>query len=152
MPDAPAKPSRGVWKAVLLLLVVFVLGAASGIGGGLLFLRSQIRRAATAPVTNRGPLDTLADRMESRLTGRLQLSESERSAVREELAASVRQAKEIRLRIANDIRALAGDTVARIAKHLSAEKQVKLWKEAESRLEPWGLNVKPSGTPPTGAN
>ena len=58
--------------------------------------------------------------MESRLTGRLQLSDSERSAVRSELAASVKQAKEIRLRIANDIRALPGDTVARIGKHLTA--------------------------------
>lgn len=140
--DPPAKPTSGTWKALLVLALVFLLGAATGIGGGLLFLRAQIRKAATAPLNNQGPFDKLSARIESQLVKNLQLDPPERSAVHEELAVTSRRAKELRLRLADDIRALAGDTIARIGGHLSAEKQAKLRQDADAWLAPWGLQPK----------
>ena len=143
--DAPAKPASGTWKAVLLLVVVFFLGAATSIGGGLLFLRSQIRKAATAPSNNQGPLDRLSARIESHLGDHLKLSPSERGTLHEELAVTTRRAKELRLRLADDIRALADETITRIGSHLPADKQAKLRQEVDERLAPWGLQPKAGG-------
>jgi len=150
--DAPARTTKGAWKAVLLLVLVFILGAATAIGSGLLFLRSEIRKAATAPVSQQGPLDRFSGRIESHLAGRLKLSDSERNALHEELAVTTRRAKELRLRLANDVRALAGETVARIGSHLPAEKRAKLRQEVEERLAPWGLQPKASGEHPPKAD
>ena len=152
MTDTPAKPTSGTWKALLVLALVFLLGAATGIGGGLLFLRAQIRKAATAPVNNQGPFDKLSARIESQLGKNLQLDPQERNAVHEELALTTRRAKELRLHLAGDIRALAGDTIARIGSHLSAEKQTKLRQDADAWLAPWGLQPRASAVHPPKAD
>jgi len=150
--DTPPKPAGGVWKALLILILVFILGAATGIGGGLLILRAQIRKAATATVSQQGPLDKLAARVEAHLGDRLHLSATERSALHEELGVTTRRAKELRLRLADDIRALAGDTIRRIGARLPAEKQAALRKEMDERLTPWGLKPDTVGDRPPKAD
>ena len=151
-PESPVKPASGVWKALLVLVLVFVLGAAAAIGGGLLLLRSQIRIAATAPATQQGPLDKLAARIEERLGDRLQLSPAERSALHEELAVTTLRAKELRTRLADDIRELAADTFGRISSHLPGDKQAKLKEEMDARLAPWGLLPQAGAGQPPKAN
>ena len=127
------------WRAILLLLIVFVAGAGCGLGGSLFLFRWAVRKAFIMPVTASGPLDRLAGRIESQLNAKLNLTVAERDAVREELTAGTQRAKEIRLRVANEIRALAGDTVSRIERRLPVEKQAGLRELAKARLEPWGL-------------
>ena len=137
--EVPVKKSRSTWKAALLLLVVFLLGAGCGLGGSMLLLRSWIRLAVTSPVNNHGPLDKLASRIEYHLQRSLKLSDDELRAVHEELALSTRKAKELRLRVGDEARGLAEDTIVRIGSHLPPDKQANLRKQATARLEPWGL-------------
>lgn len=123
----------------MLLLVVFFLGAGCGIGGSMLLLRFWIRLAVTSPVSNHGPLDKLASRIENHLKHSLKLSDDELRAVHEELALSTRKAKELRLRVGDEARGLAEDTIVRIGSHLPSDKQANWRKQATARLEPWGL-------------
>lgn len=138
-PEVPVKPSRSKWKAALLLVFVFILGGACGLGGGILLLRSWIRLAITAPLSQQGPLDKLAAQIEGKIGRSLKLSEDELRAVHDELAVSTRKAKELRLRTGDEVRALAEDTIARISSHLPSDKQAKWRQQAAARLEPWGL-------------
>ncbi len=138
-PEIPAKPSRSKWKAALLLIFVFLLGGACGLGGGMILLRSWIRLAITAPLSHQGPVDKLAARIESNIGRSFKLSTDELHAVHDELAVSTRKAKELRLRVGDDARALAEDTIVRIGSHLPADKQAAWRQQATARLAPWGL-------------
>lgn len=120
-------------------MFVFFLGGACGFGGGMILLRSWIRLAITAPVSNHGPIDKLAARIESNIGRSMKLSADELRAVHDELAVSIRKAKELRLRVGDEARALAEDTIARIDSHLPTDKQAGWRQQATARLEPWGL-------------
>ncbi len=137
--ESPPKPSRSNWKAVLLLLFVFILGAGCGLGGGLLLFRSWFRLAVTAPLSHHGPIDKLAAHIETNLSRSLKLSDDECRAVHEELAVSTRKAKELRLRVGDEVRELAADTIERVGRHLPADKQANWRRQATAKLEPWGL-------------
>lgn len=140
-PATPAKPASNRWKAVLILLLVFALGAATGVGGALFYVRSQMRFAVVRPLSGRDRLDRLAARVESNLSKSLKLNAQERSAVHGELAVSVEKARQLRTRMFLEVRALVADTLARIGNRLPPEKQAKLKKKAADRLSRWGFNL-----------
>jgi hypothetical protein len=137
--EIPSKPSGSKWKAALLLVFVFMLGGACGLGGGMLLLRSWIWLAITAPLSHHGPIDKLAAQIESKIGRSFKLSADELRAVHDELAVSSRKAKELRLRVGDEARALVEDSIARIGSHLPADKQANWRQQATARLEPWGL-------------
>ena len=139
--DTPLSPVSNRWKALLMLVTVFVLGAGAGVGGTLYYVRSQVRYAMMHPFADRGRLDRLAARVESNLTQSLNLDASERQAVHEELSVSVQRAKRLRLRMFFETRMLMRDTLARIEKRLPAEKQAQLKQKAEDRLGRWGFRL-----------
>ncbi len=141
-PDTPSLLSASNrWKAVLLLVAVFVLGAGLGIGGTLYFVRSQVRSAMLHPLAERGRIDRLSARVESHLTRSLNLDAGEQQAVREELATSLKRARRIRLRALIEVRLLIRDTVSRIENRLPVEKRAKFKRQAEERLSRWGFRL-----------
>ncbi len=133
----PATPRSS--RALLLLLFVFLLGAASGIGGGLLVLRHFARRAFIGEMRENGPVELVTAALEKQVSSELDLTAAERQAARRELAITVTRFKDLRTRLRSDARDVIEDTIVRIEQHLPPEKRTKLRERVGSRLRPWGL-------------
>jgi hypothetical protein len=134
-----ASPAHSRGKAVLLLAFIFILGAACGIGGGLLVLRRIAQHALTHPGGENAPMDRAAAHIESILAADLDLTAAERAAVHTELQQTAADFKALRAEVWQKAVVNVEDTLGRIAKHLPAEKQKRLQAQAEKRLRPWGL-------------
>lgn len=135
----PARPSR--WKAVLLLTLVFILGAGCGIGGGLLMLRRAVQRAIAHPNGDQAPIELVLGKIESRISSELDLTKTERAAVHAELRQTAAEFKALRNEVWSKAALNAQATLDRLAKHLPPEKAARLRSEAERRLKPWGLII-----------
>lgn len=127
------------WKAVLLLLLVFALGAACGIGGGLLVLRRIVQHAMVHPDESHAPVDRVVSKIESQMVAELDLTDSERSAVHAELLQASTKFKALRREVWQKAGVSVSSSLDRICQHLPAEKQAILRKKAAERLGPWGL-------------
>lgn len=137
MHSSPTTSSR--WKAVLLLLLVFILGAGCGIGGGLLVLRRFVQRAIAHPGESHAPVDRLIGKVESAMVAELSLTEAERSAVHAELLQTAAEFKLLRAEVWQKAGSSVAGSLDRICKRLPLEKQEILRKKAAERLGPWGL-------------
>jgi hypothetical protein len=127
------------WKAILLLLLVFILGAGCGIGGGLLILRRIVQHAIAHPNESHAPVDRLVGKIEALMVAELDLTETERSAVHAELQQTATDFKSLRHEVWQKAGMSVADSLDRLCKHLPAEKQATLRKKAADRLGPWGL-------------
>lgn len=127
------------WKAVLLLLLVFALGAGCGIGGGLLVLRRIVQHAIAHPEETHAPVDRVVGKIEALMVAELDLTDSERSAVHAELLQTAAEFKALRLEVWQKAGRNVAGSLDRICQHLPAEKQATLRKKAAERLGPWGL-------------
>lgn len=134
-------PSR--WKAALLLVLIFCLGAACGVGGGLLVLRRIVRHAIANPTASGAPVDRLMSHLESELAAELDLTPAERAAIHADLQQAGAEFKTLRQDLWLRTGANARQTLQRMAAHLPADKAAKLEAAARRRLEPWGLQVAP---------
>lgn len=146
-PASEQTKSSGNWRALLLLLLVFVAGLGFGAGGVVLVGRHMLRRAFTATADETGPIDRMLAATERNVTRNLGLTPAERAAVHEELVATSREFKRDRATFIDAVRGITGDTIARIAKRLPPEKGVRLEKLARERLQPLGMLPKTSPTP-----
>ena len=135
----PSSTTTSRWKAVLLLLLVFALGAGCGIGGGLLVLRRIVQHAIAHPNDDHAPADRLATKIESLLVADLALTDSERSAVHVELQQAAAEFRALRLEVWQKASLSVAGSLDRLCKHLPAEKQAALRQKAAERLGPWGL-------------
>ena len=124
---------------MLLLLLVFSLGAGCGIGGGLLVLRRILQNAIAHPSESHAPVDRLMHKVESLMVSDLNLTNTERAAVHAELLQTAADFKALRLEVWQKAGASVAGSLDRICKHLPAEKQSLLRKKATERLGPWGL-------------
>ena len=138
---APAINPRGSsrLKAVLLLLLVFVLGAACGIGGGLIVLRRLAQQAINAPNTKNAPINVAMRLLEDDLAGHVELSDKEKAMLNFELSECGTAFKDLRMEIWQKARTKATESLERIASQLPPDKAAKLRERAKSRLQPWGL-------------
>jgi hypothetical protein len=127
------------WKAVLLLLLVFALGAGCGIGGGLLVLRRIVQHAIAHPDESHAPVDRLVGKIEALMVAELDLTDSERIAVHAELQETATEFKALRREVWQKAGVSVAGSLDRICQHLPAEKQAILRKKAAERLGPWGL-------------
>ncbi len=127
------------WKAVLLLLLVFALGAGCGIGGGLLVLRRIVQHAIAHPDESHAPVDRVVGKIESLMVAELDLTDSELSAVHAELLQAATEFKALRSEVWQKAGVSVAGSLDRICLHLPAEKQAILRKKAAERLGPWGL-------------
>ncbi|WP_395751436.1 hypothetical protein [Prosthecobacter sp.] len=132
-------PTSSRWKAVLLLLLVFALGAGCGIGGGLLVVRRIAQHAIAHPNEDHAPMDRVVSKIESLMVAELNLTESERSAVHAELQQTAAEFKTLRQEMWQKAGANVESSLDRLCQHLPAEKQAMLRKKAAERLGPWGL-------------
>src|SRR5689334_20403489 len=115
MNDAPAPPkSRNRLKALLLLALVFFLGVVAGVGVTSVNAVKRLQASLRNPAAATGAATRFIDRVEKDLTKHLDLSSSEKAAVREELEASRGRLIEIRSGLHRDLRGLAQDSVERI--------------------------------------
>lgn len=127
------------WKAVLLLLLVFALGAGCGIGGGLLVLRRIVQHAIAHPDESHAPVDRVVGKIESLMKAELDLTDSERNAVHAELLQTATEFKALRREVWQKAGMSVAGSLDRLCQHLPAEKQAILRKKAAERLGPWGL-------------
>lgn len=139
MNDSSPSPKNSRWKAVLLLGLVFVLGAACGIGGGLLVLRRVVHRAIADPQSEHTPVDLVIAAFERDIASELDLDDAQRHQLHESLQVTAKDFKGLRIEIWQKARAKARESLERIASQLPPEKAAKLREHATSRLKPWGL-------------
>ncbi|MFO1483200.1 MAG: hypothetical protein U1F71_07505 [Verrucomicrobiaceae bacterium] len=138
-----ASPAHSRWKALLLLAFVFMLGAACGIGGGLLVVRRIAQHAITHPGGENAPMDRASAHIESLIASDLDLTAEERAAVHTELQKTASDFKALRAEVWQKTTVNLQDMLDRIAKHLPPEKQSRLREQAAKRLKPWGLMSEP---------
>lgn len=137
MNSQPTAHSR--WKAVLLLLFIFILGAACGIGGGLLVVRRVAQHAIAHPGGENAPIDRAAAHFESLIASDLDLTAAERDALHAELRTTTSDFKALRAEVWQRARMNVQHSLDRISGHLPPEKQKALRDHAARRLRPWGL-------------
>ena len=134
-------PTSSRWKAVLLLVVIFILGAACGIGGGLLVLRRVVQHAIAHPAGQNAPVDRVIAHLESSIASDLNLMDAERAAIHPELVQTATEFKNLRAEVWRKAALQVQETLDRVSKHLPPEKQNRLREKAAQRLKPWGLLI-----------
>jgi len=139
MNDSSSSPKSSRWKAVALLVLVFVLGAGCGIGGGLLVLRRVVHRAIAEPQNGHTPVDFVVAALERDISADLDLDDAQRQQLHESLQTTAKDFKDLRMEIWQKARTKATESLERIASQLPPEKAAKLRERAKSRLQPWGL-------------
>jgi hypothetical protein len=139
MNESSPSPKRSRWKAVALLGLVFVLGAACGIGGGLLVLRRLVQNAISEPQGNRTPVDLVIAALEREILSELDLDAAQRKQLHESLQITVQDFKGLRVEVWQKAREKTRESLDRIASQLPPEKAAKLRERAANRLKPWGL-------------
>ncbi len=122
-----------------LLGLVFVLGAACGIGGGLLVLRRLVQHAIAEPQSNRTPVDLVIAALEREMLFELDLDDAQRHQLHQSLQITAQDFKGLRVEVWQKAREKTRESLERIASQLPPEKAVKLRERASSRLKPWGL-------------
>ena len=132
-------PASKPWRGLLLLGLVFFLGAACGIGGGLLVMRGLAQRAFKGDLRASGPVDFLAGVLEQQIATDLELTPAQRAAAHQELETTVARFKDLRAQLRTDARIIVADTVTRVEQHLPPEKRPLLRQRVKDRLGDWGL-------------
>lgn len=142
--DIPKKEARkGSKKAIALLVAVFLLGAITGIGGSVMVTVHRLKENMRHPELSQGPANRMIDRIGKDFEKQLDLTSDESAGVRKELAASREQLREIRVRLLQDLRRVAGETIDRIGDRLPEAKRDPMRELANERLEPWGMKPEP---------
>lgn len=141
-PDITDPKSRKLasrWKALLLLLVVFSLGVASGVGVGGLWLEKRAQAVLADPDSTNGPAIKIFDSMEAKLTRKLDLTPSERAAMHEEFEHATREIQDVRAETLESVRKISQQTIDRIEQRLPPEKRSEFREGARETLAPWSL-------------
>lgn len=111
------------WKALLLLAVVFLLGAGCGIGGSGLWIRAKMKAAISDPHNADGAFLRRIDRVEARLIRDLDLTTEEQRVVAQEFERAAEQFKTNRVEYLNSLQAFSTETKSRIEQSLPPEKR-----------------------------
>lgn len=129
----PSRPRR--WKAIGLLVLVFVIGMIAGIGGLALVVRQSIQQnIASGAAGNR-----LINRLQNETISKLKLTPGEQAAIAPEFEITRSEVRMHRLRMLDALRSTSEDTLRRVKAKLPQEKQILLEDAARKRLGPWGL-------------
>lgn len=122
----PARSSNrlsSLWKALLLLVLVFLLGAACGFGGSGLWMRAKMKAAISDPTNADGAFLRRINQIEARLVRDLDLTTEERSVVAREFERAAEQFKENRSEFLNSLKTFSAETHSRIEQSLPPEKR-----------------------------
>ena len=129
----PPRPAR--LKALVLLALIFVLGIATGVGGGALALRHTLRQKIAAGTA----ATAVVDRIEQATISSLNLTPAEQAAIAPEFEITRTRVLEQRREVMKALRETAQDTLQRVKAKLPPQKQLQLEHAALKRLEAWGL-------------
>lgn len=132
---------KGPLKAIVLLAVIFGLGALAGAGATVWTLRAHLQDIARDPSKADGPAVKVIARVEEDLTSHLDLTPDERAGVQEELEFTRAVLRERRGELVEDLRQVALDTVERLEKRVPEEKRAALRERVGERLDPWGVEI-----------
>jgi|GEM_PF-5983739 len=136
----PTVVKQQLWKAVVILFIVFMLGLVCGVGGSAWMARRSIRQQMTqTTIADRAPVDAFMERIGTRLSRELELDAGQTEAVNKELSQTAIQLKQVRLKGVTETRLIALDTLRRIQQHVPEERRKELRQRAIARLAPWGL-------------
>jgi len=108
---------------MLLLVVMFLLGAACGVGGSGLWMRAKMKAAISDPYNADGAFLRRIERVETRLIRDLDLTTDERSAVTQELDRAAEQFKASRSDFMNRLKTVSAETRSRLEQSLPPEKR-----------------------------
>lgn len=111
------------WKALLLLAVMFLLGAGCGIGGSGLWMRAKMKAAISDPLNADGAYLRRIDRVETRLIRDLDLTAEEKRVVAQEFDQAAEQFKTNRVEYLNRLQAFSAEIKSRIEQSLPPEKR-----------------------------
>lgn len=139
METSPRNSRRSTVKAILVLLLVFLLGNLTGIGASTSLMLKRLQANVRQPETSHGAAVRLLDRAERKLDESLDLSPSERADVHGEFMVTRQRLAEIRLRMIGELRRLSHDTVERVSRRIPESKRGDFRRLADERLRPWGF-------------
>jgi hypothetical protein len=130
-----SQPSSKRWKAIGLLVLVFVLGIVMGVGGSAMVVRRTLQQKIASGTVG----DNLVDHLEKELARRLKLTPAEQAAVAPEFEITRQQIQAHRKEMLKSMRDTSEDTLARVKSKLPPEKQILLEDAVRKQLAPWGL-------------
>lgn len=136
----PTKRPAGLWRAALLLIVVFLTGVGAGVGGGILLVRSQVRKIMIAPAHEPAPIDRLLARMEKDFAADLALDPGQRVALHEEVAKTSRRIKDWRTASFKELREVILESADGVESSVPAEKRKQARERMAARLRRWGID------------
>lgn len=120
-------------------MVVFLLGAISGIGGSAIVVVQRQQYTFRNPQLAEGPASRVIERIGNDLEDHLDLTPEKRGSVSEELAVCYMHLLEIRIKLLQEIRGVASGTVGRVENRLPKEKHDTLRQRVKERLESCGI-------------
>lgn len=145
--DPKSRKQSSRWKALLLLFIVFSLGAASGIGAGGLWLKKRAQAVLANPDSTDGPAIVIFDSMEKDLSRELDLTPGEQAAMGEEFDRAAEELRSLRASTLASVRKISQQALDRIEPRLTPEKRSPFREKARETLTPWSLLPK-DGAPP----
>jgi hypothetical protein len=147
MNDLTPAPRRSLWKAGSVLLAIYVAGVLTGIGGGLLFVKRQVREALQGQTSARAPIDFLLAEFEADLAKKASLTPDERAALHERMQALATRFKSSRLRLAGEMREAIRTEVDTVAARVAPARRELVRELFRRRLERLGVEPRPAITP-----
>lgn len=140
--ESSTEPShrRIPWiRTLLTLLLVFLFGVLSGLGGGALFMKHRIQQAFRDPQQMNGPGERIIAHLGDHLKRELDLTDAQHQAVARELEATRQDLLGIRQEAVGNVRQAIKDTQQRLQACLPRDKHESFRRMLRDKLEPWGM-------------
>jgi hypothetical protein len=145
IPPAAKSPGRG--KAAALLAAVYVAGIVTGVGGGFLFVRYEVRGALTAAADQPAPVDRYLSRMEVEISRDAGLTPAERAALQERMKVLAVRFKDSRTQFVSELREAVQHEAETVAGRVDPTRRERVRDAIRHRLERWGLERRAPATP-----
>lgn len=143
--NATDKIKSGRFRAIIMLVVVFIVGALAGSGGTLFalsrYVKASFQRNWEDPNRSDGMGDAMIRNFEKKLDD-LDLTPTEKAAVSEELDKTRKEFHDLRGEVGPRIRAMVAKSDAGIRSVLPPEKIEDYEAISRKHLSPWGLAPK----------
>lgn len=138
-PSEAPSPWIARLRTLLLILLIFLFGAVSGLGGGALFMKHRLQGVFRNPDQMNQPGERILARAGNKLKRELKLTEAQHQAVTRELELTHQNLQQIRRDAIGEIRRTIRDNSQRIEDCLPQDKHATLQELLRDQLEPWGM-------------
>lgn len=143
MSSDPAQPKRrATWKAALLLLAIYAIGILTGISGGLLVIRHELRQVFRSPGEAGAPIDRILQRFASEISRQANLTPEESVTVHDQMKSLSGRFKEARVHLADEVRNAVQSESQTMLRGIDPARREKVRELINRRASRWGLEVK----------